>query len=148
MSDYEQMLDSLRPLAAELNALHRRAVAQYAPMVEKICREQNRDDGERYVMGLMKREGDAVESYSFEELVAEFGASFLCAFAGIANAGTEALSASYIDGWAKAFRRDHRILLRAASAAQRAADYVRGKVLTDAEPAADQPPATPTGLAA
>ena len=95
-----------------------------------------------------EREGDAVESYSFEELVAEFGASFLCAFAGIDNAGTAALSASYIDGWAQAFRKDHRILLRAASAAQRAADYVRGKVLTDAEPAADQPPATPTNLAA
>jgi antirestriction protein ArdC len=72
-------------------------------------------------------EGDQFEKYSFEELVAEFGAAFLCAFTGIKNPETEALQASYIDGWAKVFRKDNRILLRAASAAQHAADYIRGK---------------------
>ena len=73
-------------------------------------------------------EGDRVEQYSFEELVAEFGAAFLCGFAGIENPGTAALQAGYIEGWARTFRQDSRILLRAASAAQRAADYIRGKV--------------------
>jgi|CZKV01.1.fsa_nt_gi antirestriction protein ArdC len=72
-------------------------------------------------------EGDKLEKYSFEELVAEFGAAFLCAFTGIKNPETEALQASYIDGWAEVFREDNRILLRAASAAQHAADYIRGK---------------------
>lgn len=81
-------------------------------------------------------EGDRLERYSFEELVAEFGAAFLCGFAGIENAGTEALQASYIEGWARVFRQDSRILIRAASAAQRAADYIRGKV-----PAAEEQPA-------
>ena len=73
-------------------------------------------------------EGDRVEKYSFEELVAEFGAAFLCGFAGIQNRGTEELQASYIEGWAQVFRNDNRVLIRAASAAQRAADYIRGKV--------------------
>jgi len=73
-------------------------------------------------------EGDQIEKYSFEELVAEFGAAFLCGFAGIANPGTAALQAGYIEGWARVFRRDSKILLRAASAAQRAADYIRGKM--------------------
>lgn len=80
-------------------------------------------------------EGDRGERYSFEELIAEFGAAFLCGFAGIQNPGLEDLHASYIDGWSEAFAKDPRILLRAASAAQRAADYIRGKVV--AEPSAD-----------
>jgi len=74
-----------------------------------------------------KAEGARVEKYSFEELVAEFGAAFLCGFAGIQNASTEALHASYIEGWARVFRQDSRILVRAASAAQAAADFIRGK---------------------
>jgi antirestriction protein ArdC len=73
-------------------------------------------------------EGDARERYGFEELVAEFGAAFLCGFAGLNNPLSAELSAAYIRGWSEVFRRDPRILLRAASAAQRAADYIRGKV--------------------
>ena len=74
-----------------------------------------------------KGEGDKLEKYSFEELVAEFGSVFLCAFAGIKNPETEALQTSYIDGWAQVFRKDGRILMRAASAAQHAAYYIRGR---------------------
>ena len=86
-------------------------------------------------------EGDRVEKYSFEELVAEFGAAFLCGFAGIQNRGTEELQASYIEGWARVFQQDNRVLVRAASAAQRAADYIRGKI-----PAEDLTPlAAPEG---
>lgn len=85
----------------------------------------------------VESEGDRVEKYSFEELVAEFGAAFLCGFAGIQNPDTEALQASYIEGWARVFRQDCRILVRAASAAQKAADYVRGKIpAIEAQPAA------------
>lgn len=78
-------------------------------------------------------EGDARERYGFEELVAEFGAAFLCGFAGIGNPLSEALTASYIRGWSEVFLRDQRIILRAASAAQRAADYIRGKVVLEQE---------------
>jgi antirestriction protein ArdC len=76
-------------------------------------------------------EGDRMARYGFEELVAEFGAAFLCGFAGISNASTDALQASYIKGWSAALRQDPRMLVRAASAAQRAADYVRGKVVPE-----------------
>ena len=75
--------------------------------------------------------GDPAERYSFEELVAEFGAAFLCAFAGIDNPASEALQASYIEGWSTVLRKDPRLILQAASAAQRAADYIRGKVATE-----------------
>lgn len=69
--------------------------------------------------------GDVAERYSFEELVAEFGAAFLCGFAGISNTRTEELQASYIKNWAEVLRNDKRMVLRAASAAQRAADFIR-----------------------
>jgi antirestriction protein ArdC len=74
-------------------------------------------------------EGERIEQYSMEELVAEFGAAFLCAFAGLSNPVNEALQAAYIQGWAQALRKDAHLLVRAASAAQRAADYIRGKVV-------------------
>lgn len=80
-------------------------------------------------------EGDRFERYSFEELVAEFGAAFLCAFTGVSTPAGEALQASYIRGWSEALRKDQRLIVRAASAAQRAADYIRGKVVVE-EPAA------------
>lgn len=87
---------------------------------------------------VVEQEGDTMERYSFEELVAEFGAAFLCGFSGIDNAGTEALAASYIHGWAEKLRHDHRLVMRAASAAQRAADYIRGKVVIDVRPSGEK----------
>jgi antirestriction protein ArdC len=71
-------------------------------------------------------EGDRGDRYAFEELVAEIGAAFLCAATGISHPVTEALQASYIAGWSAALRQDHRLVLRAASAAQRAVDFIRG----------------------
>lgn len=75
-----------------------------------------------------KSDGNGLERYSFEELVAEFGTAFLCAFTGVENLLTQENSTGYIESWAAVFRRDSRILLRAAGAAQRAADYLRGKI--------------------
>jgi len=78
-------------------------------------------------------EGDVREKYSQEELVAEFGAAFLCGFAGIENAETSSLQAGYIQSWIKVLKNDSRLALKAASAAQRAADYIRGKVPAEDE---------------
>ena len=63
------------------------------------------------------------ESYSKEELVAELGSAFLCAHAGISNE-TQENSAAYIQGWLRAFNNDKRMIMQAASAAQKAADYI------------------------
>ena len=90
---------------------------------------------ERRLNRVAEQEGTARERYALEELVAEFGASFLCAFAGLRSDAGEAMSADYIRGWAEAFRRDERLLLRAASAAQKAADYIRGKIPVDEQAA-------------
>ena len=64
-------------------------------------------------------------NYSKEELVAEMGAAFLCGVAGIENRTIDN-SAGYVHGWLKKLSNDTRLLVQAASQAQRAADYILG----------------------
>ncbi|RYD24681.1 MAG: DUF1738 domain-containing protein, partial [Verrucomicrobiaceae bacterium] len=63
--------------------------------------------------------------YAEEELVAEMGSAFLCARAGIRRDGLPN-SAAYLQGWIKALKsKDAKgWIIRAASQAQRAADYI------------------------
>ena len=58
-------------------------------------------------------------------LVAEMGAAFLCATAGIEDP-TLQNSSAYIDGWLKRLRSDPRALIVAGAQAQKAADFIRG----------------------
>lgn len=62
-------------------------------------------------------------TYAKEELIAEMGASFLCGRAGIENKVIEN-SAAYIDNWMRRIRKDQTLVIKAASQAQKAADYV------------------------
>ena len=64
-------------------------------------------------------------AYSKEELIAEMGAAMLCGICGISPATVEN-SAAYIQTWLKALKDDKRLVIVAASAAQKAADYIRG----------------------
>jgi len=70
------------------------------------------------------------ESYSKEELVAEMGAAMLCGVTGIAPA-TLQNSAAYLKTWIERLKSDSRLLVSAASAAQKAADYIRGESAKD-----------------
>lgn len=65
------------------------------------------------------------EDYSKEELVAELGAAFLAAVAGISPPTIEQ-SAAYIAGWRKKLQGDKKLLVQAASAAQKGADHILG----------------------
>lgn len=80
-------------------------------------------------LGEIRAFGD--EEYSKEELVAEFGAAFLCAEAGISPAviGNQA---AYIQGWLKALKNDSRLLICAAAQAQKAASYIMGRQAAEA----------------
>jgi antirestriction protein ArdC len=64
------------------------------------------------------------EDYSKEELVAEFGAAFLCNASGITS--TLPQSASYIENWANVIRKDSKLIIHAAAQAQKAADLIQG----------------------
>ena len=66
------------------------------------------------------------QAYAAEELVAEFGAAFLCAALGV-DGGLEA-HASYIAHWQKLVKEDPKALITAASKAQAAADLILAKV--------------------
>lgn len=61
--------------------------------------------------------------YAKEELVAELGAAFLAADFGIV-ASTRDDHTSYIANWLKALKDDKRLIVRAASLASKAADYL------------------------
>lgn len=65
--------------------------------------------------------------YSREELVAELGSAMLCGTVGIGPAMFEN-SAAYIANWLWALRDDKRMVVVAAGAAQRAADYILGEI--------------------
>ncbi|APG26373.1 hypothetical protein A7E75_13795 [Syntrophotalea acetylenica] len=68
--------------------------------------------------------------YSREELVAEFGASMLCAQAGIEQQ-TITNSAAYIQGWLRVLKGDKRLAIVAAGQAQRAVDFILNKPIND-----------------
>ncbi len=118
----------------------------YIPMEDRILipPHQEFESGEEYYAALyhelvhstghekrlMRFRKDAMalfgsESYSEEELVAEIGASFLCGMAGILPTTLEN-NAAYIHNWLQKLSSDKRIFIRAASAAQKAVDYITG----------------------
>lgn len=66
-----------------------------------------------------KRFGE--EAYAREELVAEMGSAFLCANVQI---DCKLQHAAYLQGWISILKSDKRAIVIAASAAQKAADYV------------------------
>jgi antirestriction protein ArdC len=62
------------------------------------------------------------EQYGKEELIAEVGASFLCSMSGIEN--TIDNQSSYIQNWLQVLQNDKRLILIAASQAQKAVDWI------------------------
>jgi antirestriction protein ArdC len=70
------------------------------------------------------------DSYSREELIAEMGSAMLCGVTGIAPRTIEN-SAAYLQSWIDRLRRDSKLLVSAASQAQKAADYIRGESAKD-----------------
>jgi len=61
------------------------------------------------------------KSYAFEELVAEIGAAFTCAALGIVPTVRHA---DYIGSWLEVLREDNRAIVRAASQASKAAEFL------------------------
>jgi antirestriction protein ArdC len=64
--------------------------------------------------------------YGKEELIAEMAAAFLCGETGIKSAVIDN-QAAYIDGWLRQLKQDRKLVIVAASAAQKAADWIRGQ---------------------
>jgi antirestriction protein ArdC len=73
------------------------------------------------------------EAYAAEELVAELTSAFLCAEFGFDG---DIRHAGYIQNWIAILKKDERAFFTAASAAQKAADHLRGLALADLTPLA------------
>ncbi len=82
--------------------------------------------------GIMNHNPFGSEDYSKEELVAEMGAAMLCGAAGI-EAQTLGNSAAYLQAWISKLRSDCRLIISAASQAQKAADYVLARTTSESE---------------
>jgi antirestriction protein ArdC len=74
---------------------------------------------------VMESQNFGSANYSREELIAEMSSAMLCGVAGISPATVEN-SASYLRSWISALRGDSKLVVVAASAAQKSADYIRG----------------------
>jgi antirestriction protein ArdC len=72
--------------------------------------------------------GFGTKKYAFEELVAEMNAAFCCASLGIVPTVRHA---DYIGSWLEVLREDNRAIVRAASQASKAADWLLGFVPVD-----------------
>ena len=79
------------------------------------------------------------ELYRKEELVAEMGAAFLCAIAGIANENTERNTTAYIQNWISRLEEDNRLIVHAAANAQRAVDSIVGTSFENVDENIDMP---------
>lgn len=83
--------------------------------------------------GIMKHNPFGSEDYSKEELVAEMGAAMLCGVAGI-ESRTLGNSAAYLQSWISRLKSDSRLVVSAASQAQKAADFILGRTATEIGP--------------
>lgn len=68
------------------------------------------------------RYGD--EKYANEELIAELGAAFLCAELGISSEPRED-HAHYLNSWLKALKDDKKLIVKAASQARKACEFLK-----------------------
>jgi len=68
--------------------------------------------------------------YAREELVAELGGAFLCAEYGIPY---QTQHASYLANWLQVLKEDKKAIMQAASAAQKAVDFIRGQAMAEDE---------------
>jgi antirestriction protein ArdC len=68
--------------------------------------------------------GKGSQAYGREELVAEMGASFLCATAHINPSTFINNSAAYLSGWLEVLKVDSKFIFNAAAVAQKAVNYI------------------------
>ena len=76
--------------------------------------------------GVTQRARFGSERYSKEELIGELGAAFLSNEAGILDSVRFENSAAYLASWIQKLENDPRMIVSAASQAQRASDFIMG----------------------
>jgi antirestriction protein ArdC len=82
-------------------------------------------------VSITEKAGYGSNPYCKEELIAEMGAAFLC---GLAEIGERTIdnSAAYLKGWLEQLRNDKTLIVQAAAQAQKAADFILGRMESEA----------------
>lgn len=76
--------------------------------------------------GIVAKAGKRSEEYSKEELVAEIGSAMICNQIGMNSEKAFKNSVAYLQGWLRELRNDNRMIVWAASRAEKAVKYIRG----------------------
>lgn len=100
--------------------------AYYSVMFHELGHSTGHDKRLARIGG--KRFGD--HAYAVEELVAEFSAAMMCARLGI-ESFNRMDHAHYVASWLRALKDNSKIAIGAAAAAQKAADMVLGKLVSE-----------------
>jgi antirestriction protein ArdC len=98
-----------------------------------VCHELGHWSGAAHRLNRDLSGGFGSSSYAREELVAEMTGAFVCAALSIVPTVRHA---DYLGAWLDVLREDNRAIIRAASAASKAADYLLAFRECDPEPAA------------
>ncbi len=105
-----------------------------------VCHELGHWSGAAHRLNRDLSGGFGSSSYAREELTAEMTGAFVCAALSIVPTVRHA---DYLAGWLEILREDNRAIIRAASAASKAADYLlafrTGDLDTPDDPAGDPP---------
>jgi antirestriction protein ArdC len=117
---------SYAPLADEIRLPHLSQFESAEHYYSTLFHELVHSTGHSTRLNRLQGMAQGVKAYSFEELVAELGAAFVCALTGIENQRTISEHAAYIDGWREFLSADPGSFMRAATEAQKAVDYLRG----------------------
>ena len=86
---------------------------------------------------LTEQAGFGSDPYCREELIAEIGAAFLCGQAEIAERTIDN-SAAYVAEWLKRLQSEKTLIVHAAAQAQRAADFILGRIFDESEAAVEE----------
>ena len=81
---------------------------------------------EKRLKRFMAKEAASGESYGAEELVAEIGAAILCNLCNVDTEPAFSNSVAYIQTWKEKIRADKKLVVTAASKAQKAVDFITG----------------------
>lgn len=109
--------------------------ATAAEYYSTLFHEMAHATGAKHRLGREKGNSFGTADYAREELVAEMASAYLCAECGIDNSVIENQSA-YLSGWIKVLKGDSKLIVTAASQAQKAANLILGRLPEQVEGAA------------
>jgi len=122
----DQNRAAYQPLKDEIYMPSAKRFASEEEYYSTLFHETIHSTGHQTRLDRLDKSSFGSQSYSKEELIAEMGAAFLCAHCHIEDKTLDN-SAAYIQGWLSRLKEDPRMIVQAASKAQKAVAYILGE---------------------